>query len=60
MVVRLNRRAHILSPTGVYTCVVPGAGGVNITRYISIEMINKCKLFGSKYREVQYEIYRFI
>ena len=36
MVIRLNR-GRILFPVGVYRCEIPGAGGVNITRYINIE-----------------------
>ena len=35
MVIRLNRVGHTLSPTGVYRCEIPGAGGV-ITRYITL------------------------
>ena len=34
MVIRLNRIGDILSPTGMYRCVIPGAAGVTITRYI--------------------------
>ena len=36
MIIRLNRYGPPL-PTGIYSCVVPGAGGVNITRYILLE-----------------------
>ena len=35
MVIRLNRRGTV-SPTGVYRCVIPGAGGIIITRYIQL------------------------
>ena len=35
MVVRLNRLVFV-QPTGVYRCEIPGAGGVNITRYITL------------------------
>ena len=35
MVIRLNRDG-VISPTGVYRCEIPGAGGVNITRYITL------------------------
>ena len=34
-VIRLNRGAT-LSPTGIYRCDVPGAGGIIITRYIQL------------------------
>ena len=34
-VIRLNR-IHDLSPTGVYRCEIPGAGGVTIIRYITL------------------------
>ncbi len=37
MVIRLNRRPGTLLPTGVYHCVVPGAGGVTITRLITLQ-----------------------
>ena len=36
MVIRLNRVPGTISPTGVYPCVIPGAGGVNITRYVTL------------------------
>ena len=36
MVIRLNR-GSIIFPVGVYRCEIPGAGGVNITRYITVE-----------------------
>ena len=36
MVIRLNR-VGVLTPTGVYRCEVPGAGGVTITRYITLQ-----------------------
>ena len=35
MIVRLNRDRD-LSPTGVYRCEVPGAGGIAITKYITL------------------------
>ena len=35
MVIRLNRD-DTLQPTGVYRCEIPGAGGVTITRYITL------------------------
>ena len=53
MVVRLNRPGGTLPQTGVYRCVLPGAEGVNINRYIELV---KCKLSRSRYREVQCEI----
>ena len=37
MVIRLNRRHGIAQPSGVYTCVIPGAGGVNIIRHITLQ-----------------------
>ncbi len=36
MFIRLNR-LRIQDPTGKYRCVVPGAGGVDITRYVTLE-----------------------
>ena len=39
MVIRLNRNGSVycaVSQTGVYRCEIPGAGGVNITRYITL------------------------
>ena len=36
MVIRLNRVGGNQSPTGVYRCEVPGAGGVNIVRYVTL------------------------
>ena len=49
MVIRLNRgtsqlsgprlnRGGTLSPTGMYRCVIPGAGGIIITRYIQLRI----------------------
>ena len=35
MVIRLNR-AVVARPTGVYRCEIPGAGGGNIIRYITM------------------------
>ena len=37
MVIRLNRRYDITEPSGVYTCVIPGTGGVNSTRRITLQ-----------------------
>ena len=37
MVIRLNRRPSVTQPSGVYTCVIPGAGGVNIARHITLQ-----------------------
>ena len=42
MVIRLNRPG-VTEPSGVYTCVIPGAGGVNITRRITI-LDGKCNI----------------
>ena len=42
MVIRLNRRYDITEPSGVYTCVIPGAGGVIIIRYITLQ--RECKV----------------
>ena len=42
-VIRLNRPGGTLPQTGVYRCVLPGAEGVNINRYIELV---KCKLSG--------------
>ena len=36
MVIRLNRGGRTLSPTGMYRCGIPGAGGIIITRYIQL------------------------
>ena len=37
MVIRLNRESTgTLSPTGMYRCVIPGAGGIILTRYIQL------------------------
>ena len=36
MVIRLNRGSDTLSPTGMYRCDIPGAGGIIITRYIQL------------------------
>ena len=36
MVIRLNRGGVTLSPTGIYRCVIPGAGGIIMTRYIQL------------------------
>ena len=36
MVIRLNRAKGVSSPTGMYRCEIPGAGGVTITRYIEL------------------------
>ena len=35
MVIRLNR-ASVIHPLGVYQCEIPGAGGIIITRYMTI------------------------
>ena len=35
MVIRLNRGVFI-PPTGIYRCVIPGAGGIILTRYIQL------------------------
>ena len=35
-VIRLNRGGNTLSPTGIYRCDIPGAGGIIITRYIQL------------------------
>ena len=40
MVIRLNRAGGTLSPTGVYRCEIPGAGGITITRYITLSDTN--------------------
>ncbi len=37
MMIRLNRRPSVTQPSGVYTCVIPGAGGVNIVRLIILQ-----------------------
>ncbi len=37
MVIRLNRGPRVTQPSGVYTCVIPGAGGVTITRHITLQ-----------------------
>ena len=42
MVIRLNLIGGTLSPTGVYQCEIPGAGGVTITRYITLSN-SRCK-----------------
>ena len=36
MVIRLNRGGGTLSPTGIYRCDIPGAGGIIITRDIQL------------------------
>ena len=38
MVIRLNRIEEADTPmqTGVYRCVIPGAGGVSLTRYVTL------------------------
>ena len=36
MFIRLNRRPGTVQPTGVYQCQIPGAGNVNIVRYIML------------------------
>ena len=41
MVIRLNRR-EIKRPTGKYRCEIPGAGGVEITRYITLLVAEQC------------------
>ena len=38
MVIRLNRGAGTLSPTGIYRCIIPDAGGIIVTRYIQLGM----------------------
>ena len=54
MVIRLNRGAGTLSPTGMYRCVIPGAGGIIITRYIQLRIgcmlhrqCNECRYYSS-------------
>ena len=42
MVIRLNRRPGVTQPSGVYTCVIPGAGGVTIIRRITLQC--ECKV----------------
>ena len=42
MVIRLNRGGRTLSPTGMYRCAIPGAGGITLTRYIQLG--TKCML----------------
>ncbi len=37
MVIRLNINEQVSPPTGVYRCVIPGAGGVTITRLITLQ-----------------------
>ncbi len=37
MVIRLNRRHVVTQPSGVYTCVIPGARGVTIIRRITLQ-----------------------
>ena len=41
MVIRLNRR-KTERPTGVYRCEIPDAGGVEITRYITLLEAEQC------------------
>ena len=41
MVIRLNRRPAVLEPTGTYRCEIPGANGINITRYMTLQTIGK-------------------
>ena len=38
MVIRLNRVGSTQLPTGVYRCEIPGAGGVNIVRYVTLSI----------------------
>ena len=40
MVIRLNR-GSVLFPVGVYRCEIPGTGGVNITRHITLSSAGK-------------------
>ena len=42
MVIRLNR-GGTLSPTGIYRCDIPGAGGIILTRYIQLGI--ECMLY---------------
>ena len=46
MVIRLNR-VGVAGPAGVYRCEIPGAGGVNITRHITLSSAGKttCLLY---------------
>ncbi len=37
MVIRLNKRPGVTEPSGVYTCVIPRAGGVNVIRHITLQ-----------------------
>ena len=45
MVMRLNRGGIVLAPIGVYRCKIPGAGGVTITRYITMTISGK-RIYG--------------
>ena len=38
MVIRLNRDSRWTVSTGVYRCEIPGAGGVTITRYMTLSL----------------------
>ena len=46
MVIRMNRPLGPVPPTGIYTCVIPGAGGDTTTRDIQLEI--RCKLSDSR------------
>ena len=37
MVIRLNRRPRVTGPNGTYRCVIPGANGVTVIRYVTME-----------------------
>ena len=41
MVIRLSRKGGVTQPAGLYTCVIPGAGGVTIIRRITLQ----CKYY---------------
>ena len=43
MVIRLNRVGGVTEPRGVYRCEIPGAGGVNIIRYITLTVAGKVR-----------------
>ena len=38
MVIRLNRVGSTQLPIGKYRCEIPGAGGVNIVRYVTLSI----------------------
>ena len=45
MIVRLNR-GYVTTPTGVYRCEIPGAGGGNIIRYITMTILSGKRIYG--------------